>query len=75
MVNVKQPTVYLGYKQSLKLIVLCVRSCMGTKFENAFERNTCKYILKSVDIASKCKVLRALRTKKASEVAFVLEAI
>ena len=48
---------------------------MGTKFENAFERNTCKYILKSVDIASKCKVLRALRTKKASEVAFVLEAI
>ena len=40
-----------------------------------FEGNTCKYILTCVDVASRYKVARALRTKKASEVSFVLEAI
>ena len=38
---------------------------------NAFDRNTYKYILISVDVASRFKVARAFRTKKASEVAFV----
>ena len=43
--------------------------------QNIFEGNTYKYILTSVDIASRYKFARALRTKEASEVAFVLEAI
>ena len=34
-----------------------------------------KYILTGVDVASRYKVARALRTKKESEVAFVLETI
>ena len=34
-----------------------------------------KHILTGVDIASRYKVTRALRAKKASKVAFVLEAI
>ena len=34
-----------------------------------------KYILRGVDVASRYKVTRPLRTKKSSEVAFVLEAI
>ena len=42
---------------------------------NVFEGNTYKYILTDVDVASRYKVTRALRTKKASEVSFVLEAI
>ena len=40
-----------------------------------FEGNTYKYILAGVDVASRYKVPRALRTKKLSEVVFVLEAI
>ena len=42
---------------------------------NLFERNTYKYILTGIDIASRYKVASPLRTKKSSEVAFVLEAI
>ena len=42
---------------------------------NIFEGNTYKYILKGIDVASRYKVTRALRTKKSSEVAFLLEAI
>ena len=42
---------------------------------NLFEGNTYKYILTDIDVASRYKVARALRTKKSSEVAFVLEAI
>ena len=42
---------------------------------NVFEGKTFKYILRSIDIASRYNVARPLRTKKASEVAFVLEAI
>ena len=42
---------------------------------NLFERNTYKYILTGIDIASRYKVASPLRTKKLSEVAFVLEAI
>ena len=42
---------------------------------NVFEGNTYKYILTNVDVASRYKVARALMTKKASEVAFVFEAI
>ena len=38
---------------------------------NVFERNTYKYILTGVDVASRYKVTRALRTKKSSEVASV----
>ena len=38
-------------------------------------KETYKYILTGVDVASRCKVARALRTKKVSEVALVLEAI
>ena len=40
-----------------------------------FEGNTYKYILTGVDIASRYKVVRPLRTKNSNEVAFVLEAI
>ena len=42
---------------------------------NLFEGNTYKYILTGIDIASRYKVARPLRTKKSSEVAFVLEVI
>ena len=48
--------------------LLCVR-------HNVFEGITYKYILTSVDVASRYKVARALRAKKPSEVSFVLEAI
>ena len=44
-------------------------------FHNVFERKKYKYILIGVDVASRCKVERALRTNKANEAAFVLEAI
>ena len=42
---------------------------------NVFEGNTYKYILTGVDVASRYKVARPLRTKNSSEVAFKLEAI
>ena len=42
---------------------------------NVFEENTYKYILTGTDVASRYKVARPLRTKKSSEVVFVLEAI
>ena len=42
---------------------------------NVFEGSTYKYVLTGIDIASRYKVARALKTKKSSEVAFVLEAI
>ena len=42
---------------------------------NLFEGNTYKYILTGIDVASRHKVVRPLRTKKSSEVEFVLEAI
>ena len=42
---------------------------------NLFEGNTYKYALTGVDVSSRYKVARPLRTKKSSEVAFVLEAI
>ena len=42
---------------------------------NVFEGNTYKYIFTGIDVASSYKVARPLRTKKSSEVAFVLEAI
>ena len=40
-----------------------------------FEGHTDKYILTGIDVASRYKVARLLRTKKSSKVAFVLEAI
>lgn len=42
---------------------------------NIFKGNTYKYILTYVNVVSRNKVARALRTNKASQVAFVLEAI
>ena len=42
---------------------------------NLFEGNTYKYILTGIDVASRFKVARPLKTKKSSEAAFVLEAI
>ena len=42
---------------------------------NLFEGNTYKYILIGIDIASRYKVARPLRTKKSSKVLFVLEAL
>ena len=42
---------------------------------NLFEGNTYKYILTGIDVTSRYKVARPLRTKKSCEVAFVLEAI
>ena len=40
---------------------------------NVFEGNTYKYVLIGVDVASRYKVTRDLRTKKSTEVTFVLE--
>ena len=42
---------------------------------NVFERNTCRHILTGVAVASRYKVTKALKTKKASEVPFVLEGV
>ena len=42
---------------------------------NVFEGNMYKYILTRIDVASRYKVARSLRTKKSNQVAFVLEAI
>ena len=42
---------------------------------NLFEENTYKYILTGINVASRYKVARPLRTKKSSEVPFVLEGI
>ena len=42
---------------------------------NLFEGNMYKYILTGIDLASRYKVGRPLRSKKSSEVAFVLETI
>ena len=42
--------------------------------QNLFEGNTYKYILTGIDVASRYKVTRPIRTKKSSKVAFVLEA-
>ena len=42
---------------------------------NLFEGNTYKYTLTGIDVASRYKVARPLRTKKSSKVTFVLEAI
>ena len=42
---------------------------------NVFEGNTYKYILTGIDVASRYKVTRLLRTKKSSEVVFALDAI
>ena len=42
---------------------------------NLFEGNTYKYILTCIDVPSRYKVAKPLRTKKSSEVEFVLEAI
>ena len=42
---------------------------------NLFERNTYKYILTGIDVASRYEFARPLRTKKSSKVVFVLEAI
>ena len=42
---------------------------------NIFEGNTYKYTLTGIDVASRYKVARPVKTKKSSEVAFVLEAI
>ena len=42
---------------------------------NLFEGNTYNYILTGIDVASRYKVARPLRTKKSSKSAFVLEAI
>ena len=40
---------------------------------NLFEGNTYKDILTDVDVTSRYKIARPLRTKKSSEVAFVLK--
>ena len=42
---------------------------------NLFEGNMYKYLLAGIDIASRYKVARPLRTKNSSEVSFVLEAM
>ena len=42
---------------------------------NHFEGNTYEYILTRIDMASRYEVARLLRTKKSSEVAFVLPVI
>ena len=42
---------------------------------NLVEGNTYQYILTGIDVSSRYKVARPSRTKKSSEVAFVLEVI
>ena len=42
---------------------------------NVFEENMYNYILTSIEVASRYKVARPLRTKKSSEAALVLEVI
>ena len=42
---------------------------------NVLEGNTYKHTLTGIDVASRYKVARALRTKKSSKIAFVLESI
>ena len=42
---------------------------------NLFEGNTYKYFLTGIDVASRWKIARPLRTLKLSEVAFFLETI
>ena len=42
---------------------------------NLFEGNTYRYILTGINVAARYKVARRLRTKKSSEVLFVLETI
>ena len=42
---------------------------------NVFEGNTYKYILTSIDVASRYQLFRPLRTKTSRKFAFVLEAI
>ena len=42
---------------------------------NLFEGNTYKYISTGIDVGSRYKVARPLKTKKSSEVAFVSEAV
>ena len=42
---------------------------------NLFEGNTYKYILTGIDVASRYKVARPLRTRKSGETAFALPAI
>ena len=42
---------------------------------NLFEGNTYKYILTGIDVGSRYKVARPFKTKKSSEVAFMLEAV
>ena len=42
---------------------------------NLFEANTYKYILTGIDVAPRYKVVKPLRTRKSSDVSFVLEAI
>ena len=42
---------------------------------NVFEGNTYKCVLTGIDVASRYRVARALKTKKSSEDAFVLKAI
>ena len=42
---------------------------------NVFKGNTYKYILTGIDVASRFKVARPLKTKKSNEVALELKAI
>ena len=42
---------------------------------NFFEGKTYKYILTGIDVTLRYKIARPLKTKKSSEVAFVLEAV
>ena len=42
---------------------------------NVFKGNTHKYILTVIDVASRCKVAKPIRTKKSNEVALELESI
>lgn len=41
---------------------------------NVFAGNACNYILTGDDVASRYKIARVFRTRKANEVTFVLEA-
>ena len=42
---------------------------------NLFERNTCQHVLTGIDVASRYKAARLLKTKKSTKVAFVLNEI
>ena len=58
-----------------KYLINSISSTWPTLPHDIFQGSTYKYILTGVDVASRFKVAKPLRTKKASDVAFLLKNI